>query len=162
MADFPEKVIGGISKGFRTLGSKSKEFLAVSKIRGEIRNIEASIQNKFESLGKKIYGMVNKGMLNEEEIKKDCEEISLLFKKITELEEEIKRTEKETLRERYGEEVILCPTCKAPNKSGDKFCNRCGSSLIIEIKQGERRCPSCNTLLQQEAKFCSRCGKKVA
>ena len=129
MADFPDKVFKGVDKGFKSFTSKSKEILATARIKSEIKNVQASIQKKFESLGKKVYGMVCNATLKEEEIKKECEEISLLYKKITELEAEIEKIEEDSLKRRHGEDAILCPKCKTANKADDKFCRNCGANL---------------------------------
>ena len=48
---------------------------------------------------------------------------------------------------------ILCPSCKAENVSGAKFCAACGK----EMNPGAK-CPKCNATVAPGAKFCGECG----
>jgi seryl-tRNA synthetase len=134
MADFFDKVVGSINKGVDAVSSKGKELIEIAKLRAKIRDAESNIQNRFNTLGKKVFKMVNKEILTEENLKADCEEITALYKKIAELEEAIKQVELETLRMRRGAEATACKKCGAPNKAGDKFCSSCGSALAVEVK----------------------------
>lgn len=161
MADFFEKVKVGIDKGIKTVSSKSKEFLETTKLKGEIRDIEVNIQNRFNILGKKVFEMLNRGALNEEEIKAECGEIGALFKRITEFENAIKQAELEALKMRHGADVIMCPKCGMPNQSGDKFCSSCGSVLVTEIVSEGKACPTCAAPIKEGTKFCPKCGTKV-
>lgn len=160
MVDFFEKITESIDKGIKTVTSKSKEILEITKLKGEIRDVESSIHKKFQSLGKKVFEMINRDSLNENDIREDCKEIASLFKRITELENLIKQVEIEALKTRYGMEVILCPNCKAHNKYDAKFCMNCGSPIIKE-KIDSKNCPSCGAPIKEGAKFCMRCGGKI-
>jgi hypothetical protein len=71
--------------------------LETTRIKGEIKDTEALIQNKFGALGKKAYEMINKGVLREEDLRADCSGIAGLFKRLTELEQEIKKHESQDL-----------------------------------------------------------------
>jgi predicted nucleic acid-binding Zn ribbon protein len=161
MADFFEKVKGGIDKGIKTVSSKSKEFLETTKLKGEIKDVETSIQSRFNALGKKVFEMLNRGALNEDELRLDCGEIASLYKKITELEEAIKKVELEALKMRYGADAIMCPKCNTPNKLGDKFCSSCGASLVVEVVSEGKTCPTCGASIKEGVKFCSKCGGKL-
>jgi hypothetical protein len=81
--------------------------------------------------------MINKEILNEENLKVDCGEITALYKKITELEEAIKQGEFEDIKMRRGADAILCKKCGAQNEVGDKFCSSYGSALAVEVKSGQ-------------------------
>ncbi len=161
MADFFEKVKGGIDKGIKTVSAKSKEFLETTKLKGEIKDTETTIQNRFNALGKKVFEMINRGTLNEEELKADCGEIGELFRRITELENAIKQAELEALKMRYGADAIMCTKCGVPNKSGDKFCSSCGSAFVTEVVSEGNTCPTCGASIKEGTKFCSRCGGKI-
>jgi hypothetical protein len=160
MADFFEKITGGIDKGIKAVSSKGKEILETTKLKGEIKDVQNTIENKFRALGKKVFEMVNRGALSEGELRADCIEITSLFKKITELEETINRVELEALKMRQGADIILCNKCKAPNKSDAKFCMNCGSAIIEEKLEG-KTCPSCGVSIKEGTKFCMRCGGKI-
>ena len=161
MTDFFEKVTDGVDKGIRKISSKSREFLETTRLKGEVKDTEAAIQNKFQALGKKVFEMLNRGALNEEELKADCTAVSALFKKITELEEAIKRIELEALKTQYGTDMVVCPKCNSTNKSDAKFCMSCGSAMVGEIKTEGNVCSACGASVKEGAKFCMRCGGKI-
>jgi len=160
MAVFPNKVFKGADRGFKNFTDKGKEFLATSRIKSEIKSNQVLIQNKFTSLGKKVYEMLINSNLNEEALKNDCERITSLYKKITELDMEISKIEEEILKRRYGENVVLCPKCTTVNKSDDKFCKSCGTNLQEEVAAEQYKCSVCGATLKKSEKFCQRCGKK--
>jgi len=161
MADFIDKITESIDKGIRAVSSKGKELYETTKLRGQIKDAEEAIQNRFKGLGKKVYEMLTKGPVIEEELKADHEEITSLYKKIIELEENIKQVELEALQTRQGADVLICPRCNAQNKSGDRFCSDCGSPLPPEIETEGKNCPTCGLSIKEGAKFCTRCGRKL-
>ncbi len=154
MADFFEKITGGIDKGIKAVSSKGKELIETTKLKGEIKDVQNLIQSKFQALGKKVFEMLNRGTLLEDEIKADCSEISSLFKKITELEEAIKKVELEALKMRHGADTVMCPKCGTPNGSDNKFCISCGSPITTEVVTEGKTCSTCGASLKEEAKFC--------
>lgn len=52
---------------------------------------------------------------------------------------------------RLNEDEIECPSCKAKNPKGQKFCKECGAKL-------GRTCSSCGAALDNDTKFCPECG----
>lgn len=50
---------------------------------------------------------------------------------------------------------MQCPSCQFENPATAKFCQECGSKLIII-------CPNCQAELPPTAKFCSECGTPLA
>jgi len=162
MADFFEKIAKNIDKGVKTVSSKGKEFVEVTKLKNEIRRIEESIQEQFKIVGQHVFDMFNKENFNSDELKNECAEIRILFKEIVKLKEEIKKVEEEALKIRYGQNVVVCSACGKNNKLGDKFCSSCGASFQEETITNEPKCPGCNSSLKEGTKFCFRCGQKVA
>ena len=134
MADFFDKVMGSFNKGVDAISSKGKALIEIARLRAKMRDVEATIQNRFNALGKKVFEMINKEILNDENLKADCGEITALYKKFTELEEAIKQVELEAIKMRRGADAIMCKKCGAQNKVGDKFCSSCGSALAVEVK----------------------------
>ena len=51
--------------------------------------------------------------------------------------------------------TVACPSCRAINAVGARFCQQCGTSLTPSV------CAQCGTTLQAGAKFCGQCGKTV-
>jgi len=49
-----------------------------------------------------------------------------------------------------------CPSCRATNIPDAKFCNECGTKLIVEKVQ----CGNCYAKIPDNAKFCNECGTK--
>lgn len=161
MADFFEKITSGIDKGIKTVSSKGKELLETTKLKSEIKDVEKTIQEKFQLLGKKVFEMMNRETLNVDELKNNCGEIAAIFKKVTELEDEIKKVELEALKTRHGADTIMCSKCGSPNKSDAKFCMNCGSAIVVKTKAEGKICPTCNAPVKEGAKFCMRCGGKI-
>lgn len=161
MTDFFDKITGNIDKGIKAVSSKGKELIETTKLKGEIKDVQNLVHTKFQNLGKKVFEMLNRGALNEDEIKADYNEISSLFKKITELEDAIKKVEIEALKIRHGADTLMCPKCRTPNGSDNKFCVSCGSPITAEVVTEGKACPTCGASLKEEAKFCMRCGRKI-
>jgi len=161
MADIFKKVTNGLDKRIKIVSLKGKELIETKKLKKEIENTQELINSKFQALGRKVFEMINRDELNINELKERCKEIILLFRKIVELEEKIKKIEFEAIKINYGEDIIICSTCGSPNKSDAKFCMNCGSPIIAEVEVKKKRCPICNTLIEEGAKFCIRCGAKV-
>lgn len=161
MADFFTKITGGIDKGIKIVSSKGSELIETTKLKGEIKDVQSSIDVKFQALGKKVFEMINRGVLSEDELKADCKEISSLFRKITEIEDAIKKVELEALRIRHGVDTVMCSKCGLPNKSDARFCMSCGSAMMVEATAEGKTCPTCNAPIKEGAKFCTRCGGKI-
>jgi len=53
-------------------------------------------------------------------------------------------------------EMLQCPKCHNEVPAGSRFCQNCGTQLVIQNK-----CPECQTELPAEAKFCSCCGHRL-
>ncbi len=160
MADFIKKITDNIDKGIKTVSSKGKELIETTKLKGELKDVQNSIESRFLALGKKVFEMLNRGALNEEELRMDWKEIVFLFRKLTEIENAIKQVELEAMKVRYGGDIIMCPRCGGHNKSDAKFCMSCGSPIVKEKPEG-KTCPTCGASLKEGAKFCIRCGGKI-
>lgn len=161
MADFLEKIAESIDKSVKAVTSKGRELIETTKLRSEIERTQESIQNSFQTLGRKVYEMVNRGTLNEDDLRRDCAEIAKLFSRIAELENTIKQVELEALKVRYGPDTIMCPRCGGANRAGDKFCRGCGAPLTVEGGPQGKTCPGCGTQLRADARFCAKCGTKI-
>jgi hypothetical protein len=105
--------------------------------------------------------MVNRGGLNAVELEADCKEIASLYKKMAEVEEEIKKVDLEAVKMRYGGDAIICPKCSAPNKYSDRFCISCGCALSHGVSVEGKTCSTCGAPIKEGAKFCMRCGSKI-
>ncbi|MEW5804966.1 MAG: zinc ribbon domain-containing protein [bacterium] len=161
MADIFEKITGKIDKGIKAVSSKGKELIETTKLKSEIKDVQNFIESRFQALGKKVFEMLNRGALNEDDLREDYGEIASLFKQITELEDSIKKAELEALKMRFGADAIMCSKCGSPNRPGDKFCSSCGSAIVTNVISEGKSCPTCGASLKEDAKFCVKCGGKV-
>ena len=50
---------------------------------------------------------------------------------------------------------MRCSVCQNENRTGVKFCEHCGSKLVV-------LCPACGARLPGNTKFCGECGRAVA
>jgi len=134
MADLFEKKTDSIDKSIITVSSKGKELLETAKLKGEVTDTEVSIQRKFNALGMKVFEMLNRGALNEEMLKKDSGEIATLFRRITELEETLKKVEFEALKIQSGTDSNID---SSPHESDAEFYRNDGALLKREIDTTE-------------------------
>jgi hypothetical protein len=51
-----------------------------------------------------------------------------------------------------------CPSCKAVNPQGVKFCEECGQSMQPKVAT---KCPQCGSEVAPGKKFCGECGTKI-
>jgi len=161
MSDFFNKLISNIDKGMQVVSSRGKEFIEVSRLRLEISTIKSAIKRKHNAVGQKTYEMFSKNEFNEEALKADCDEITNLYEKTAALQAAIKDLEMTTSKTPPEEDVIACPKCGAPNKTGDRFCKDCNAEIMEETVSEEKKCPSCGMPAKAESRFCPACGSKL-
>lgn len=51
-----------------------------------------------------------------------------------------------------------CPVCSKIYQQGDRFCQRCGSSLPELPQAGQAICPNCQNSINPNQNFCPKCG----
>ncbi len=52
--------------------------------------------------------------------------------------------------------AAACPSCRAPNPVGVKFCQNCGKPMAVK-----RTCPQCGREVAASVKFCGNCGARL-
>ena len=57
--------------------------------------------------------------------------------------------------------ATLCPKCRAPLRTGARFCRQCGSNLQSTQTPSALRCPSCSSEVRPGVRFCRSCGRGV-
>lgn len=50
---------------------------------------------------------------------------------------------------------MVCPSCKAVNMKGTKFCSNCGTKLL-------KQCPGCGNDVADGINFCPQCGQALS
>jgi len=135
MADFFDKLAGGISKGVASVGVSSKAMMDKAKINTIIGNLDNEYKQLAQSLGVKVYEMykatggieVDNGMIN------FVTEMDKRLESIVEQREQLKRID---------EEVSLVTGGAKPVSQGGTAC-------------------SCGQIGPESAKFCVKCGNKL-
>ncbi len=57
---------------------------------------------------------------------------------------------------------MLCPECGMENKSGSKFCKKCGKPLNnVKMDSKNNICPECGMENKSGSKFCKKCGTSL-
>jgi class 3 adenylate cyclase/tetratricopeptide (TPR) repeat protein len=54
-----------------------------------------------------------------------------------------------------GRLLVICPSCRAENRDGRRFCGECGAALPVS-------CAACGFPNEPGAKFCGGCGQSLA
>jgi DNA-directed RNA polymerase subunit RPC12/RpoP len=132
------------------------------QLQNQINDIRNQIEAKHNTLGIKVYEMYKEDRGDYDSLVPLCEEIDVLFGKISELEEQI-----EELKIKAG----TCPHCQHLNTPDARFCANCGKPLAEaddnkpapepEQEPTPAVCPACQAELADEAKFCPHCGHQI-
>jgi ribosomal protein L40E len=160
MPDFIKDVSSKISKGIKVAKAKTKEFADTIKLKSEMKETEEEIRKNFQRIGEIVFITIASGNINIEEIGKIVNEVENLYRKITDIDQKIQEAELITIKEKYGDDIIICSKCKAVNKNDAKFCVGCGTSLETE-KEEVKICPTCQCENPKSASFCRRCGRAI-
>ena len=130
MVDFLDKVVQGVGKGLTTVSVRSKEAVAVARIRGEIAAMQAQRRGALEELGSIVFTMSVKGLLDEKRIKEKCEAIRRVDGEIRDKEGELTRAHATAEAALGKPRTVGRCECGAPIVEGAKFCVKCGSSVV--------------------------------
>jgi hypothetical protein len=126
MPDLFDKVKQGIEKGINTVNLKSKEVVSSLKINMDIEALQRQIIDAYRVLGEAVYSMTTQQNLNEERIREQCAEISLLKEQLSEKERELEQVRFETgtaLGKTY------CSGCQAELADNTRYCPHCGAKV---------------------------------
>lgn len=107
-----------MKQGFQTVSDGSQKLLDKVEVKKQISTIEKEINGIYVSIGKKYI----------ENIKGDIpEDMAGYVNTLNEKTEELEKL-KDQLDELNDKNV--CPACGAPTQKGQKFCDKCGTSLV--------------------------------
>ena len=56
---------------------------------------------------------------------------------------------------------MFCPKCGAENTEGNKYCQKCGAPLAVEIPKPTGVCAKCGTKNAEGTKYCQSCGSML-
>ncbi|MCF2705353.1 zinc ribbon domain-containing protein [Enterocloster clostridioformis] len=163
-----ERVKGEINKGILSASINTSTYLAIEKIKGNLKKEKVATEGAFNQLGKLIYELWKTGNLNISELDMPCEEIheketniQMYQSKITQLE-----LERDSILGKSNSNVPLqklCPVCRMQNVATGKFCIQCGTEFTTPLENeetvNEKKFCSCGAVCNIDAKFCTSCGK---
>ena len=96
MADFLDRLVGGINKGVATVGANSKAMMEKSRIKSTISNIENERSQLVQLLGQKVYDTYKEtGQAPLDAIESFSAQIDQRTEQIALKQEELKRVEEE-------------------------------------------------------------------
>lgn len=105
--------------------SKSKEMVGVTKLNLEINTLNQNIKNIQTEIGAYI---LENGLLQ------DDDSVSAWAAKVASLKAEI---EADTEKIYDLKNVYVCSGCGAEISRSNKFCNRCGTAVVIKVAAAE-------------------------
>lgn len=168
---FAGKVGETVEKGAKKVSDGSKNLAEKSRIRKDIAQLEAEVEQTYSAIGKAYF----------EEHKDDAnDKFAAQFGEIAG-----KKEKSENLRKLLAsmEDKWPCPKCGADVSKGQKFCDNCGAKVeqpevpvvegyndipapspiptpVNDIPAG-RACPNCGARLVEGQNFCEKCGTRI-
>lgn len=112
----------------------------------DIKNKKKEMQKLKSTLGEVLYEQ------DPNHCQTICPEIVLEIRKIENEIAEINRKIEEV------DLVPVCEKCKKPIAKDSKFCNYCGTPVVVVKKEPQKVCPSCGKEVDTGALFCIYCG----
>jgi membrane protease subunit (stomatin/prohibitin family) len=62
------------------------------------------------------------------------------------------------MQDQGAQQVVVCRSCGAQNPVGNKFCGKCGTTMVALPKV---KCPNCGSDMDSDMKFCGNCGSSL-
>lgn len=115
MASWREK----LNQAAQNTISKSKEMAGVAKLNVEIGSLNQSLKNVYTEVGKYV---LENGLLSEDET------VAQWVSKADEIKAEI---EADTEKIKLLKNVNTCPGCGAEVPRTSKFCDKCGTPIVV-------------------------------
>jgi NADH pyrophosphatase NudC (nudix superfamily) len=171
MADFLERIKGGIDRGVAAVSARSREMVDVSRLRSQRRAIEDDMKEAFEELGHIVYRLHVNGRLEAEadRIRGKCEGLAQREQQIGAIDEQIRAAQaraQEALSRRPVTATGTC-ACGAALLEAARFCGQCGrpvEAAVLEPAQDapSPACQACGEVFPPRARFCGACGARLA
>ncbi|MBO5105176.1 MAG: zinc ribbon domain-containing protein [Ruminococcus sp.] len=160
--DFAGKVGNTVEKGAKSVSDGSKKMAEKSRIKKEISSLENEITSAYVSIGKVYFSRISENP--EPECAGAVETIVSKGARIEQLRKVLDNLEEKT----------TCPNCNAVISKNQKFCDKCGARIEIEVEPinvepvasdtdtvqaGETPTPAETS---EDVKICTECGKPAA
>lgn len=181
MANFFEKMVAGIDKGVTSMKDGSKTLVDKARLNTQIQEIQKNKKTMFTNLGELVYNLQVSGVIDIEQCRGMCNEVTSFDAQIEQLQKQVEELEMRKVAPTYTAPAtvaggVACPNCSTVNEPGAKFCAGCGSPIPeapvaveepvitqapVEAAPSGFTCPNCETINEPGAKFCAGCGSNI-
>ncbi len=158
----------------KNIGDKAGDAVEITKLTSDIALENNSLNGDLKKIGEFYYNLFAAGGEVAPEVIDWCNSAKVRYENIAAKQAEIEKIKAENNAEKQPQPAapaqpaaatIICPSCKADNTPGTKFCHNCGMKLEAPAVQpepaAEKVCPGCNRVLPRGTKFCPECGMKA-
>jgi hypothetical protein len=163
MEEFLDRVALKIQKGLREASSRSKDFIEMTRLKAELRDLNHTLADEFVALGQSTYKRLSGSELaiQDDGLRSQLESISALLHQAASLEARLHALEAPP----PALASPVCPQCGQQASVGDSFCLACGTRLATSMPSakaaGRSLCSACGTTQRPGAKFCLQCGTRL-
>ncbi|MEA4883953.1 MAG: hypothetical protein VB144_09940 [Clostridia bacterium] len=181
MTDFLDKFAKTIASGIDAMGSKSKEFLDVQRVKSRIADLNAKRRLLCEELGKLTHAMMNGAKFDQDKLRAKSGEISAVEALIADAEAELEHV-REMAREPRSHDSStpeVQPSRPAPEEASPPCAPAAPESLVTATDSASTAEPAsaaegptpgspeapltceCGASLVEGARYCVSCGRPV-
>ncbi len=159
---------GGIRatiEGLRRQMAEADRRREMTKIKDELRRLDAQIAEMVTAVGVQAVGLHRSGLLNSPELAPLCQHIVELEAVVAQQKAELAKLEATAQAEKAAvkDPARLCASCGQPLPEGSTFCPHCGAAVSAQTQPTQYRfCPRCGAELRPGARFCARCGHDLS
>lgn len=132
MDNLGDKAKKGLSKGLEFLRNRAQETVEIHKSNAYIKELQKRHEESIRDLGYRVYGMMQKGEIDQRALRER-------FLEALELEKAIERglRDQTNIRDQFRtdlqifvpKDTPMCKNCGAVVMAFSKFCPECGASL---------------------------------
>jgi hypothetical protein len=170
MADFLDRIKGGIDRGVTALSVRSRQMVEVSRLLSQRRAVEGEMKKALEELGHLVYRLHVDGRLEAEagRIRGRCEALARREQHIGAIDEQIRAAQaraQEALSPRPVTTTGSC-ACGVALQEAARFCGQCGrpveaAALATATDARSPACQACGEVFPSGARFCGACGVRL-
>lgn len=133
MDNLSDKAKKGLSKGLEFLKNRAHETVELHKSNNYIKELQKRHEESIRDLGYRVYGMMQKGDIDQR-----------------------------ALRERYLEALELEKAIERSMRDQGNIRDQFRTDLQIFVPKGTPMCQQCNAVVMAFSKFCPECGASLS
>lgn len=154
---FFDSISKKITEGSQEAVKQTKAFAEVTRLNGQISDLEHTIEQQYTELGKQYYAA--HGTDPEEGLAAVVEKIRDCSAQIAQIQSKIYQIKG----------TVLCPKCGQEVPSTAAFCPVCGEKIVhsapaepaAQAENPAAVCPQCSQPVEPGTRFCRICGFKL-